>query len=85
MTKDMGITTMTSPHYHCGEKQECPVKEQITVNIDRLTAVLSDILTDKYDRKIMVTTEGTNVNNDTDSNNPDPGKRAWFPDVRNVV
>lgn len=81
----MGITTMTSPHYHCGEKQECPVKEQITVNIDRLTAVLSDILTDKCGKKITVTAEGTNVNSDTDSNNSDPGKRAWLSDVRNVV
>lgn len=56
-----------------------------TVNIDRLTAVLSGILSDRFGREITVTAEETNDNSDTVSNNSDPGKRAWFPDVRNVV
>lgn len=56
-----------------------------TVNIDRLTAVLSGILSDRFGREITVTAEETNDNGDTVSNNSDPGKRAWFPDVCNVV
>ena len=80
----MGITTMTSPHYHCGEKQECPVKEQITVNIDRLTAVLSGILSDKYDKQISVIMEGKDVNNDSDCADSDSGRSARlhpYPDA----
>lgn len=55
------------------------------INISKLEKTLSEILSDRHDKEIIVMLEGTNVNNDTDSNNPDPGKRAWFPDVRNVV
>lgn len=56
-----------------------------TVNIDRLTAVLSDILSDKYGKQIKVTMEGKNDNSNSVSNNSVPGRSAWFPDVRNVV
>ncbi len=47
-----------------------------TVNIDRLTAVLSGILTDKYNQKITVTTEGKDVNNDSDCADSDSGRSA---------
>lgn len=56
-----------------------------TVNIDRLTSVLSDILSDKYGKQIKVTMEGKNDNSNSVSNDSVSGKRAWFPDVRNVV
>lgn len=56
-----------------------------TINISRLETTLSEILSDRHGKEIKVILEGTNVNSDTDSNNSDPGKRAWFPDVRNVV
>ena len=51
-----------------------------TVNIDRLTAVLSDILTGKYGRKITVTVkEGKNENvcedRHSDSRFDDYGRR----------
>ena len=47
-----------------------------TVNIDRLTAVLSDILTDKYGKKITVTAEGKDVNNDSDCADSDSIRSA---------
>ena len=59
--------------------------DRTTLNIDRLTAVLSGILSDRHGKEIKVILEETNVNSDTVGNNSDPGKRAWFPDVRNVV
>ena len=56
-----------------------------TVNIDRLTAVLSGILSDRFGTEITVTMEDKDDNSNSVSNNSDPGKRAWLPDVRNVV
>lgn len=56
-----------------------------TVNIDRLTAVLSGILSDRFGKDVKVTMEGKNDNSNSVSCDPVPGKRAWFPDVRNVV
>lgn len=40
-----------------------------TVNIDRLTATLSDILSSKYGKQITVTLQ--EEKNDTDRDNPD--------------
>lgn len=56
-----------------------------TINISRLEKTLSELLSDRHGKEIKVILEETNVNSDTVSNNSDPGKRAWFPDVRNVV
>lgn len=59
--------------------------DRTTLNIDRLTAVLSDILSDRFGKEIKVTMEGKNDNSNSVSCDSVPGKRAWFPDVRNVV
>lgn len=56
-----------------------------TINISKLEKTLSEILSDRYDREIVVMLEGDDVNSDTVSNDSVPGKRAWFSDVRNVV
>ena len=56
-----------------------------TLNLDRLAAVMSGILSDKYSAKVTVTMEDKDDNSNSVSNNSDPGKRAWLPDVRNVV
>lgn len=56
-----------------------------TINISRLEKTLSELLSDRHGKEIKVILEETNVNSDTVSNNSVPGKRAWFPDVRNVV
>lgn len=40
-----------------------------TINIDRLAAVLSDILSDKFGAKVTVTLQ--EEKNDTDRDNPD--------------
>ena len=56
-----------------------------TVNIDRLTAVLSGILSDRFGKDVKVTMEGKNDNSNSVSNNSDPRRSARFPDVRNVV
>ena len=56
-----------------------------TINISKLEKTLSEILSDRHNKEIKVILEETNVNSDTVGNNSVPGKRAWFPDVRNVV
>lgn len=56
-----------------------------TINISKLEKTLSEILSDRHDREIIVMLEGDNVNSDTVSNDSVPGKRARIPDVRNVV
>ena len=56
-----------------------------TVNIDRLTAVLSGILTDKYNQKITVTTEGKDVNNDSDCPDSDSCRSAQFRPLHDAV
>lgn len=56
-----------------------------TINISRLEKTLSEILSDRHNKRIIVMLEGDDDNSDTVSNNSDPGKRSWFPDVRNVV
>lgn len=58
-----------------------------TVNIDRLTATLSDILSAKYNRQITVTfKEGEqNDNNDSCRSCFDSGGSTRFPDVRHAV
>lgn len=58
-----------------------------TINTDRLTATLSDILSSKYSRQILVAfKEGEqNDNNDSCRLCHDSGGSARIPDVRNVV
>lgn len=57
-----------------------------TLNIDRLTATLSDILSTKYGRQITVTMKGEqNDNNDSRRPCPDSGRSARIPDVRDAV
>lgn len=58
-----------------------------TVNIDRLTATLSDILSDRFSRQVLVTfKEGEqNDNNNSCRPCPDSGRSARIPDVRNAV
>ncbi len=56
-----------------------------TINISRLEKTLSEILSDKHNKEILVMLEGDDDNSDTVSNNSVPGKRARIPDVRNVV
>lgn len=53
-----------------------------TLNIDRLTAVLSDILTDRFNKQITVTMEGENVNCNSDCPDTDSGRSARLhPDL----
>ena len=47
-----------------------------TLNIDRLSAVLTEILSDKFSREITVTMEGKDVNNDSDCADSDSGRSA---------
>ena len=47
-----------------------------TVNIDRLTAVLSGILSDKYGKQIKVTMEGKNDNSNSDCADSDSVRSA---------
>lgn len=58
-----------------------------TVNIDRLTATLSDILSDRFSRQVLVTfKEGEqNDNNNPDCPGTDSGRSARIPAVRNAV
>lgn len=56
-----------------------------TVNIDRLTAVLSGILSDRFRRDVKVTLEGKDVNNNPDCPGTDSCRSARIPTVRNAV
>lgn len=58
-----------------------------TVNIDRLTATLSDILSAKYGRQVLVTFKEGEQNDNNDSCRPgsDSGRSARIPTVRNAV
>ena len=56
-----------------------------TINISRLEKTLSELLSDRHDREIIVMLEETNVNSDTVSSNSVPGRSARILDVRNVV
>lgn len=58
-----------------------------TLNLDRLTATLSGILSTKYGRQITVTfKEGEqNDNNYSCRPCPDSGRSARIPTVRNAV
>lgn len=56
-----------------------------TLNTDRLTAVLSGILTDRYGKLIEVTLEGKNVNNNSDCADSDSGRSAQFHPLHDAV
>ena len=56
-----------------------------TLNLDRLAAVMSGILTDRYGAKVTVTLEGKDDNNNSCRPCSDSGRSSRFPDVRNVV
>lgn len=56
-----------------------------TINISKLEKTLSEILSDRHNKEIVVMLEGDNVNSDTVSDDSVPGRRDWFSDVRNVV
>lgn len=47
-----------------------------TVNIDRLTAVLSDVLSDRFGKEIKVTMEGKNDNSNSDRTDSDSIRSA---------
>lgn len=55
-----------------------------TVSIDRLTAVLSGILSDRYSKDVKVTMEGKNVNSNSDCADSDSVRSARlhpYPDA----
>lgn len=55
-----------------------------TLNLDRLAAVMSGILSDKYSAKVTVTLEGEDVNNNPDCADSDSGRSARihpYPDA----
>lgn len=56
-----------------------------TLNIDRLAAVLSGILTDKYGAKVTVTLEGKDVNNNPDCADSDSFGSAQFHPLHDAV
>lgn len=56
-----------------------------TVNIDRLTAVLSGILSDRYNKEVKVTMEGKDVNNDSDCTDTDSVRSARIHPLHDAV
>ena len=56
-----------------------------TVNIDRLAAVLSGILTDRYGAKVTVTLEGKDDNNNPDCPGTDSGRSAQLHPLHDAV
>lgn len=56
-----------------------------TLNLDRLAAVMSGILSDKYSAKVTVKLEGEDVNNNSDCHGTDSCRSARIPTVRNAV
>ncbi len=59
--------------------------DRTTLNTDRLTAVLSGILTDRYGKQIKVTLEGKNVNNNPDCPGTDSGRSAQLHPLHDAV
>lgn len=56
-----------------------------TLDLDRLTAVLSGILSDRHNKQIKVTLEGKNVNNNPDCADSDSGRSAQFRPLHDAV
>lgn len=56
-----------------------------TLNIDRMAAVLSGILTDRYGAKVTVTLEGKDDNNNPDRPGTDSFGSAQFHPLHDAV
>lgn len=56
-----------------------------TLNLDRLAAVLSGILSDRYGKQIAVTLEGKDVNNDPDCHGTDSFGSAQLHSLHDAV
>ena len=56
-----------------------------TLNLDRLAAVMSGILTDRYGAKVTVTLEGKDDNNNPDCSGPDSFGNTRLHHVCDVV
>lgn len=56
-----------------------------TVNIDRLTAVLSGILSDRFNKEVKVTMEGKDVNNNSDCPGTDSCRSAQLHPLHDAV
>lgn len=56
-----------------------------TVSIDRLTAVLSGILSDRFNKEVKVTMEGENVNNNSDCADSDSCRSAQLHPLHDAV
>lgn len=56
-----------------------------TLNLDRLAATLSDILSSKYSKQILVTLEGEDDNNNPDRPGTDSCRSAQLHPLRDAV